>query len=147
MDILESLARNEEAIAEPYGIYAGEFPQYKEFWLDLIKEENEHAGWIRQLVSNTEGDDAGINEGRFNEAALQTYHKYLEGEVDRAKRQTISLKDALTAALYVEKSLIESRVFDIFPCYSEELKKVLMGLKRATEQHLGRVQRAWTAIK
>ena len=60
MDILESLAKNEESIAELYGIYAGKFPQYKEFWLGLVKEETAHAGWIRQLFSNSEGGDTGI---------------------------------------------------------------------------------------
>ena len=145
MDILESLARNEEGIAELYGVYAGELPQYKEFWLGLVKEENAHAGWIRKLASSVEGGDTGINEGRFKEAALETYHKYLEGEMGRAKKQDISQKDALTTALYIEKSLIESRFFDIFPCYSGELKKVLKDLKEATEQHIERVQRAWAA--
>lgn len=72
-DILNRLAENEEAVGTLYREFAERLPDYDSFWSGLACEEEEHACWIRALCSTASETGLLIDQGRSNEAALQTY--------------------------------------------------------------------------
>jgi len=144
MDILDMLAANEESIGNVYKAYEERFPEYRDFWARLVDDEVEHASRIRKLNVEVKRGLLPLTDRRFKEEAIQTYRQYLEKELNSAQRQDMSLIDALSIALYIEKSLIEHEFFEVFEEDSVEVKALLLGLKAATKAHLSRVQEAWS---
>lgn len=139
-DILSRLAENEEAIGVLYQEYAKRYPDYSSFWSGLAHEEEEHACWIRALCSIASETGLVIKQGRFNEAALQTYCNYLGRELANVKQGDTTLLNALAATLYIEESMIERKYFDVFEADAPELKRVLLRLAEATEVHVDRAR-------
>jgi hypothetical protein len=142
MEMLELLAENEELVSDLYTKYAAKFPELKDFWQGLANEETKHAKWIRAINSQHEKGRLKINEQRFNQEAIKTHHRFLNKEINKASGD-ISLQSALYTALYIEKSLIEKRYFEISSGDSTKVKQTLFDLEAATNDHINRVQRVW----
>jgi hypothetical protein len=139
-NLVEKLASNEEFVARLYRRYAGAFPILREFWISLAAEEMKHASWIRNLGAKTETRRIFIDKGRFNTVAIQTFMNYLDKELARLNEQEITLIEALSITLYIEQSLIESRVFEIFKTDSAESKHTLTNLRNDTLAHRNKVK-------
>ncbi len=141
MELVEMLARNEEAVAGLYRAYAFQFSKYRDFWTHLADEEIEHADLIRHLSAEAGKGSLRINEKRFQKKALQTYLNYLKGELEKAQEPALPLGYALSTTLYIEESLLENRFFEIFEGDSEDLKKVLRHQDTDEKKHLDKVRR------
>jgi len=85
-----------------------------------------------------------INERRFTKEAVESYHKYLQGEFEKARQGGISLLQALSIALGIEESVIESKYFEVLEADSNELRRVLSDLDSATRDHMKRVRKVWS---
>ncbi len=70
IEITNALAENEELIGKLYQVYANKFPDYHQFWQDLVDEENKHAAKIRQLQSEAAKGSLLIKPYRFNIVAI-----------------------------------------------------------------------------
>ena len=138
---IELLAENEESIGRLYQVYAGRFPEYAEFWTSLAEEETRHPNWIHELVGKAHEGSTYVVTGRFKEQAIETFLGYLEREI--AKATTIPLIESLSTALYIEKSLIERKYFEVFDSDSAELTHLLEELRSATEQHIQKIEKLW----
>jgi len=79
-DEIEALAKNEENIAELYRKYGDRFPDYKDFWDNLVAEELEHADKLRTLLKNW------CREWSEHYGQVQYYHykKLLEAYIIRS---------------------------------------------------------------
>ena len=137
------LAKNEESIGRLYQVYAERFPEYNEFWMSLALEETQHSNWIHELVEKVRDGSAYIIKGRFKEQAIKTFLGYLEREIAKAKATTIPLIESLSTALYIEKSLIERKYFEVFDSDSAELTHLLGDLRSATERHIQKIKKLW----
>ena len=139
-ELVEKLASNEESVARLYKGYADVFPILREFWRSLAAEETKHASWIRNLGTRRETRRIFVDEGRFNTVAIQTFMNYLDRELARLKEQEVPLIEALSITLYIEQSLIESKVFEVFQTDSAELKQTLTKLHDDTLEHCSRAK-------
>ncbi len=144
MTIIDSLAKNEEAIGRLYEAYAHKFTDYQNFWVSLARDEKNHTRWIQSLSSGILQGSVLFNENRFNSAAINTFLNYLEREIAKAQDQYVLLINALSIALYIEQALIEHKYFEVFEGDSIELKNVLIGLAEETRRHLDRVRELWS---
>ena len=140
INVVEMLARNEEAISQLYHAYSEKFPESKGFWLGLADEEIGHAGSLRELHSKIHEGSVYLDESRFKVAAIKTFLDYLEREVAKTREQGVSLINALSTALYIEEALIERKYFEVFETDSVDLKHVLLDLAASTEEHVRRVR-------
>ena len=131
---IELLAKNEESIGRLYQVYAERFPEYAEFWASLAVEETQHSNWIHELVEKAHEGSAYVVTGRFKEQAIETFLGYLEREIAKAKATTIPLIESLSTALYIEKSIIERKYFEVFDSDQTELTHLLGDLRSATER-------------
>ena len=147
MDILELLAKNEEEIGELYKLYARVLPKYKDLWLELSAEEMNHASWIRDFAEGTEKGTLVINQKRFPAATFNTYHEYLHGAMEKAAKHGIEPIQAFTAALYIEKSLIELKFFEVIDTGPEDFDKVALRLSEATRGHVKKIEEYWSKVK
>jgi len=76
--------------------------------------------------------------------AIQTFIEYLERELTKAREQEMLLINALSTALYIEEALLERKFFVVFETDVLELKRVLLDLAAAVENHVQRVREAWS---
>lgn len=51
IEIIELLAEHEKEISRLYQEYTRKFPEQKDFWSKIAREEIEHASWIFKLRS------------------------------------------------------------------------------------------------
>ena len=145
--IIEMMSMNEEGIRKLYEAYAEKFPDYRDFWSGLAKEEAEHALWISRLASRGKEGSILINEKRFNTAAIRTFSSYIDREITNAKSLPMSVVSALSVALYIEESIIEHNYFEVFEGDSVEFKKTLSDLASATKKHHDRIKEALRKAK
>ena len=139
-DIIEMLAKNEEAVAQLYSAYADRFTEYKDFWSGLAVEEIGHATELRKLCGIAGEGSLYIKEGRFNNTAINNFSSYVKKESEPERVQASSLINALSVALSIEESMIERKFFDVFEADSVELRHVLLSLAAETKRHREQVR-------
>ncbi len=140
MDIPEMLAANEETIANLYRAYASRFTEYASFWNHMAEEEIAHATLIRKCSAEVAKGLVRLNKDRFKKETLRTYYNYTNKELDMAQEQSLSLMHALSTTLYIEKSLIEARFFEVFEGGSEDIRKLLSQMSVKENEHLDRIR-------
>ena len=147
LDALTKLSELEESVGRLYEVYAGLFPDYKEFWLSLVGEEKQHARWIHELHSYVVQGSATFNDDRFNVVAIRAFVKYLNDELGKATMRERSLLNALSISQYIEESLIEQKYFEIVIGDSPKLKQILTSLATDTQNHIKKVREALNTYK
>jgi len=147
METLEMLAQNEEKIGQLYKIFASNHKEYKEIWEELCSDEKEHAAWIRKFIPQVKSGQVTLESRRFSIEAIASYQSYLDDEIKKAKKKEQPLMTALTITLYIEKSLMEHRFYDIVKGDPVELHRLLTQLEEATISHLARVQKTWSTSR
>ncbi len=147
MNTLELLAKNEEEVSELYRQYAKILPKYKDLWLELAGEEILHAAWIRDFIKDTEKGALVINPKRFPVAAFNTYHEYLQKAMEKAAKREFDSIQAFTAALYIEKSLIELKFFEAIVTSCKSFNEIALRLSEATKGHYQKIEEYWLKVK
>lgn len=134
---LSLLAENEEALGDLYGVYAEVFPNQKDFWLKIEGDEREHASLVRSLYFHSKVEK-GIffKEDRFNQETIKKSIEYTTQVMFKTKQTKVTLEGVLNTALYLEQSLLESRIFEVFETDELRFKRVLLFLKKETEEHV-----------
>lgn len=140
IETIELMAKNEEAVAALYKSYSIKFPYYKNFWINLSKDEITHANWIRLFLDKFKNEELKFNKNRFNKGAVKLFLSYLKNEKEKAEKGNINTIGALSVALDIEKSLIEKNFFEIMDSDSGALQKVLSNLASATTIHQKKVE-------
>lgn len=139
-EIVELLARNEETISKVYKIFADKFPNDKQFWQILSQEELIHASWIRKLHVGIEDGKPAFNEGRFATGPIKESVDYMNGQIHEFKTQNLSSRRALSTAMEIENTPIESKFYEVYTTDSEILKQLLSSLEQAFLDHRDRIE-------
>jgi len=143
--MLGLLVEHEEALQELYSFYASAAVGSSDFWSRLATEESEHGATIRALRHKVEDGSVQLRPGRFSAPALASSLAHVRGELAKAKDAPVSLREALSTALDLEKGLIEANFYEVFEGDDPQLQRVLERLAAATREHRDRVQKAWEA--
>ena len=143
---IEMLIENEEGVANLYKAYGKKFPKYQSFWLDMAKDETEHADNIRNLYSKIKNGSAYFKEGRFKKEAIGIFSNYLQRSILELKTQEVSLKNALSISLDLENATIESSYSDVFEGDSAELKHTLATLLADEKKHHSKIKDALAQV-
>lgn len=142
-EVIEAMAKNEEAVSRLYQAYADKFPAQKAFWAGLAADEMTHAAWIRGLQAKMREGSLSINRDRFKIQPVRGFTAYLERESATVREPGMAPINALSTALYIEESIIEQRFFEVFAADAPELKRILADLANSTKAHLERVREEW----
>ncbi len=141
--LLEALKAHEKEIAGLYEAYADIFPLYAGFWMDLSKEETEHADWIAKLQAKIENGSEVMVAERFPVAAIEHSIGYVKELAYQAKEDNVELIDALSEALHLEEALSESKYFEVLADDSPEAKRTMTLLKDSSRKHYQKVKELW----
>jgi len=97
----------EETVASLYRIYMDIFPDDKDFWEDLYRDEIEHSFWL------TSGSRSEVIELLPSKVPMPTMEhvtntlSFIESKIDQAKSNPITFKVALGIAHKIEESMVE----------------------------------------
>ncbi len=143
IEITGKLAQNEETLGKLYSVYADKFPDYREFWLEIGKDESKHRATIRQLQDEVEKGRLTIKPYRFNVTAIKHQIQHVEDEIKKAALISYSVTNALSAALNFETSLLEFKYFEVFDTFSPEIQNKIAAIAEDTKRHAIKVRDAW----
>ena len=133
--ILELLIQQEVFLAELYQVYSEKFIDHEAFWQSLVKEEQEHANWIKKLLTTAKKGVVHFDEGKIRIHTLNTFLGGIKISIKKARDTNITLVNAISYALDIEKSMFERDIFGQFDAVSEKAQEVLGLLKKKTAQH------------
>jgi hypothetical protein len=84
---------------------------------------------------------------RFPIEAISHSIDYLSQLIGQADRVSLTPIKALSAALDIERGLLENRYFEVFASDSTEIRRILGLLAQGVAAHVERVHRAWQDSK
>ncbi|MFC1859010.1 ferritin family protein [Thermodesulfobacteriota bacterium] len=143
--ILKQLIHQEVLLSRLYTLFSRQFPQQKEFWGKLSKEEERHAKLIEKLLEATKTGLIFFNEGKTKTYTLNAFITRLEGIIEKAESGEFDLSSAFAYAVDYESSLIEKNVFSYFDSLSDKAKGTLKILQSETVKHVERIRHAQKA--
>lgn len=134
--IIALLQQQENLLAKLYQTFAQKFPEHEDFWNQLAREEEKHAGWLEQLRAATGKKIVLFNEGRTKTYTLETFVQGLKEKLNRAEADGFDARQALACAIDLERCLIEKNVFSLFEGMTEKASRVMKFLAKETREHL-----------
>lgn len=143
-DEIEMLVRHEEAISKLYNAYAQKFPDHEEFWATVSWEELDHAEKIRQLSQIIKQGHARFDFDTFKPNVIKISLDYIAKELVRARREDISLKNALSVALNIEKAIVDGKVFESFKGFTSKAKSFIRECATNFAEHYRAIQDMWS---
>jgi hypothetical protein len=127
-------------MASLYERFEKRYAAHKDFWLSLIADEREHAGYIEHFKGLTAEQKMTFAEGKARIAALNSIVAYIKSLIEAFDRQPFMLQKALAVCMDLEKSVLERDVFKGFDTDSAEIRQVLDILREAQEAHVKKIQ-------
>jgi len=143
VELLEALKEHELALANLYEVYADAFPECRDFWADLSKDELQHANWIDALYARVKNSDEDFVAERFRVEPIKHSIKYVKQQAARASEPDFTLINALSTALQLEKALIENKYFEVFAGDSAQTQRTLALLADCTRAHHDKLRKVW----
>ncbi len=141
LQMMDQLKAVESALARFYSICASSFPQDKDLWDGLARDEEEHARLVdelRQIVTERRAECA---PEKFNPALLNTYLFGIKAEVDRLKKGEMGRRQALNIAKDYEHTLVENKFFKVIQSPLAEYEQISRRIEQETQAHFQRLLR------
>jgi len=139
-DIIMKMEILERFIGQLYKTYAKKFSRDSQFWMQLSKEEEEHANCIKELNMEVVHGNLSFDEKRFKLKAIQTTIQYIQKKIKQSIDSQITEQGAYITAWDIENGLLEKNFFKTFKTDQHSVKGVLNKLIHDTEEHRNRIQ-------
>lgn len=133
--IIALMLKQESLLARLYHAYAQKFPEYKELWNKLAREEKKHASWIEQLRVASENKVVLFREGHVKPSHLESFVQEIAEKLKQVETDGLKARQALLCTIELERSLIEHHVFSHFVGITEKARKVMEFLAQETREH------------
>ena len=134
IEVIELMAKHEEAIAGLYAVFSVKFPECK-IWSYLYGEELKHSEWLKSILNNVYEGSVKFTDYHLTLKGLKVAIRNLESNTQKAEEDKYDLEESLNIAYTLENSLIEDHYLDYFSSDLEGITKVLNDLKTDTESH------------
>ena len=138
--IIALLAKQELLVAEIYRFFSGLFPETRDFWDTLSKEEMDHATWMEYLYKKAQAGTVRFSEDKMKTYTVETFVNFLNDTLTKIKERAPTVQGAFSIALDIEKSLLIRRVFDHFHSSDRELAGLLLDLRRKMKDHRTKIE-------
>lgn len=133
---MDSMAQYELLLSEFYEKCAEVWTKDKEFWLQIARQEIQHAENIRMMQGIITKKPSHFELGRpFNPIAVKTVITYLKDVINRLNAGQYSYKKLLTIAMDIEKSVLESQYSEIVKTQDVEYQNLMANILKETHDH------------
>ena len=140
---VQLLIKDEEGLARLYQAYALKFPIFAPFWSQVASDELRHADWVRELMTDVQSGTVVYRASRFNPELFCAYLDEIDRQIKKATTEKMTLFDALSTALFFERTYIEKNFFEIFESDTEMASRILDMLAGGTREHARRIEELW----
>ncbi len=145
-ELIKLLIAQERLLSRLYQVFSEQFPDHRDFWTNLSREEENHARILEKLIEAGKKGVLLFNEGRINTFSLKTSIQGLKGLVEKAEQGGFTLSSALSCSIDYESALIEKNAFTRFEPVSKKAGIALNTLKNETTQHIERIKTLKTSL-
>ena len=145
--ILDAMKEHEQALAALYELYSGKFPEYKDFWNELSREEILHANWIGKLQADIEDNSEDFVVERSPVGAIERSTEFVKKQMDAAQQPDFVLINALSTALRLEEALMEGKYFEVLETDCAKTKHTLTVLAQSAQTHYQKIRKLWQVHK
>jgi rubrerythrin len=135
-ELIQSLQKYELSIATLYETFATILPSSKKAWLAFANEERLHAKWINTLHAHLKNEKISFEQTKFTVQSTKTAIDFIENQIDTIIKNKTDLKQSLSIAINIEKSLLESAFFRVFKLSGPKAQKIQTRLEEATKAHI-----------
>lgn len=126
----------ELTIAEFYKTCAEKWPEDGAFWMDVSKQELQHAKYIEQMSNIISNRLDKFALGRScNPVAINTIISGIKKNIDLVKADSLTQIKALYIASDIEKSALESKIDEIVKTGDLECLELVREIVLQTEKH------------
>jgi len=139
LNILDLYLEQEILMAQLYQRFESRYAAHKEFWLSLIAEEREHAGYIDHLRAQADRSRVSFDPGNIRVAGVQSVIAYLKRLIEEFDRHPFLFQKAIAICVDLERSILEQKVFSQFETDSPELGQLLEILRSGQTEHIKKV--------
>ena len=133
--VIKLLKEIETAVSELYELYSEKFPEHKEFWKQLAKEEEDHVRLIHELGAMIADNKLSYNKEKFGVEELQAAIDLVKIDIDNAHVKKLSLIEAISAGLRIEDVMAEKLYYEAFEATSSSGETFISGIVNAEKRH------------
>lgn len=137
---IDVMKAHEKAIGDLYRLFAKKIPKEEKFWNKIAREEDSHADILQLLDDQVESRETVFIPRDFKLVDILESLDFIKVIIEATAGQNkVTMKEALEAALQIEKSMLEKEFFSFFDSDSKEFQKDIEDLRIYTEQHIERL--------
>jgi hypothetical protein len=147
LDALTALIRLELKIGEFYAVFARQWPEDEPFWLDVSRQEAEHARAIEcmsSLIAQNPALYAPVRTIRL--AAINTVVAGIDRVLQQLREGQLVKRKALTMAVDLENSLMEKRFYEMIQTADPAFLQLRHDITEQTREHKQRFERRLAAL-
>lgn len=141
------LSEHEEQIADLYSLFAEVIKGARLFWEELAQEELAHKTLVEQMNEKFRDGEWRFTRPSFVSTAILDSCGHIEARKKMVVRNGVSMREALTWAMELERGLVESEFFSIIKADNAEMMDLMNSLKSDSLRHLGKIEREARRLK
>jgi len=130
----------EEVVASIYSRFMQLFPQEKDFWEDLYKDEKEHTSFLIGAADSGRFDEMQTADLGFSEPLLDRTKTFITNISNQINLGPVSLEDALKMALKIEETMVEAFTNELIANLSPADNKAFLELLMEEKTHIAKVK-------
>jgi len=138
--IIGLLKDMEDTARQLYEVYAGKFPDKKDFWMGLSEDERNHVGIVHNIGSEIAQGDARFVDDKFKAEQIHNDLGWAKERLAEARGSDLSLKKALSTAFQLEDSLVEKEYFGIMEGATHDIRQFFQYLSEASKKHREKIR-------
>ena len=139
LDVIEAMAGYEDAVGDLYAAFAVKFREDDDLWRQLAAEERGHGEALRSLAREADELSIFLDTDRFNAAEVRSATRRLKERSEVVAYSSVDLREALAEAVEIERSMVDSQVFQVLQTDTPAVVAVLDHLREQTAAHRSRL--------
>jgi hypothetical protein len=141
-ELVDLFVKQEFIIGKLYKLFSFRYPEYKDFWTEMAKEEHLHASWIKRFADQDPTNKFKFTQGELRANLLASSIESIERLIAGVKKnREFTIHQAVSMALHLEKALWEQKVFQCFEGDADEVRKILDSLHLEQQIHITKMEK------
>jgi rubrerythrin len=136
LNILGGMRELEVALSQLYGKCAEAWPEGKNLWQELSRDEKLHAQYVEKMVELVKSSPGAFElNPSFKSAASAAFLKYVASVLGKVDSQGVTHDAMLLIARDIEQALLDAKYSGLVKTRSAEYRALLTQLIKDTEGH------------
>ena len=136
LNILDAMRELELALSQLYGKCAEAWPEGKDLWQKLSRDEELHAQYMKEMAELVKSNPSAFElNPSFKSAASAMFIKYVASVVGKVDSQSVTHDTMLLMARDIEQALLEAKYSGLVKTRNAEYRALLTQLIKDTEGH------------